>query len=369
MTISEWGNGAPGVSVPIERMSVQRRQHWAIDRSPYRPRVCTVGGVSLLVTSRPHTATQTIVDVVADGDANPRDLQAALEEVIASGIDCAATKLEVHPWSRDVLQRNAEVLTSLGFEASRPPLPSVVSTLGGVDGWTRWSAPLLPTGGEPAPYIGQTTDFTCGAISLLSALHRSDRPLLGDEQDRISNARDELRWWRKATNMPACDPMTLAVVDTEALGAAASRPVLHLTSGHPVLVEGYDGEERAFRAQLQQASREEADSLGIRIDSRWLTDSELVRYVQSGAVVQLLIDEFLMHGWHIPHWITAVAATTTGSGQDALVVQDPWVDSEYGETWVSADHLAISLADIQLMAQFGDPAYRAAIVLPSTSGH
>ncbi|PWJ26247.1 peptidase C3-like protein [Branchiibius hedensis] len=322
----------------------------------------------MLVTSRPHTATQTIVDVVTDGQATTRELEVALEEVIASGHDCAATKLEVHPWSKELLQGSADLLASLGFVPSRAPLPSVASTLGGVEGWTRWSAPLVPAGGEPAPYIGQTTDFTCGAVSLLSALHRSHRSLLGNERDRVSNARDELRWWRKATNMPACDPMTLAVVDAEALGEGSQRPVLHLTSDEPVLVEGYEGDERAFRAQLQRASRDEADWLGIRVDSRWLSDTELLGAVRAGSVVQLLIDEFPMHGWHIPHWITAVAATTTASGQDALVVQDPWVDAEYGETWVSADHLAISIDDIQLMAQFGDPAYRAAIVLPA-SGH
>lgn len=367
MVTTAWGSDAPDVAVPLERMPAEQQQHWLLDRSPYQPRVCMVGGVALLVTSRPHTATQTIVDVSTSADFMADDLRTALEEVITAEPDCAATKLEGHPWSLGLLETEADLLATLGFEPSRAPLPSVASTLGGVQGWTRWSAPVRPASGEQAPYIGQTTDFTCGAVALLTALHRHDRPLLGNEHDRASNARDELRWWRKATNMPACDPMTLAVVDAEALGEAAARPVLHLTSEDPVLLEGYDGDERAFRAQLQQISRAEADGLGIPVNSHWLSSEELVAIVGSGTVVQLLIDEYSMHGWHIPHWITAVAATTTAGGGPALIVQDPWVDAEFGETWVTADHLAIGIDDIQVMAQFGDPAYRAAILLPSSA--
>ncbi|CCH76667.1 conserved hypothetical protein [Nostocoides japonicum T1-X7] len=367
----------PEVAAMVAALDTVRQAHWRRDRSPYTPQVFRVSEaevtVWMLVSRRPHTAAHKIADVVItsaggpdsapDPDAVCGALGQAFAVVVAAHSDDAATRLEVHPWLVRSLPDLSNLLRHNGFVVSRSPLASIPSTTGDVTGWVRWAAPLRPDSVEVPPFMGQTTDFTCGAVSLITAIHRPGRSVLSDPADRASNRRDELRWWRKATNMPACDPLTLALADAEALGPGTPAPTVYLTGTGPILLEDYDGLERDRRATLQDLSRQEAEALGIEIRPDWPGPSALADLVEHGHAVQLLIDEVPMHAEEIPHWITAFAVTTTASGQRVLVVQDPWVDADHGETWVDADQLPITLDDIDLMARFGTPSYRSAIVL------
>lgn len=376
MTITRHAFDEQALESLTGRLGSDQQAHWRRDRSAYTPEVftSTVGDVrvSALVTARPHTAAHKIADLLLASASEARPeveaTSAALRELLTAVIkahpDDAATRIEVNPWLCSTVEGYRGVLEQLGFAASRAPLPSIPSTTEGIGAWVRWASAPQPSAAPMPPYLGQTTDFTCGAVSLITALHRDGRPLLADATDRGSNQHDELRWWRKATNMPACDPLTLAIAGAEALGHAAT-PTVYLTDPEPILLEDYDGLERERRALLQDLSRSEAVTLGIDIRQEWPGSLALAELVEQGHPVQLLIDEIPMHAEEVPHWVTAFAVTTSRSGDVAMVVQDPWVDADHGETWVDADQLPISLDDIELMAQFGQPAYRGAIVLPN----
>ncbi len=379
MTGARLGLDDPAVRQLVDTFDRTRQQHWRLDRSAYAPQVLssTDDDVTLwaLVTRRPYTAAHKVADIAVTrassrrGDARHPDVPdhlvgSLLQEVADACPDHAVTRVEAHGWLADSLPHLGDVLTRLGFVRSRPPLASIPSTMSDLAAWTRWVVPPGSTPAELPPFMGQTTDFTCGAVSLITALHGPGRSVLSDPTDRVSNRRDELRWWRKATNMPACDPLTLALADAEAMGAEGARPLVYLTDDNPVLLEDYDDVERERRAILQRLSREDARAAGIEIRSDWPGPEAWADLVEQGNAVQLLIDEVPMHDEEIPHWVTAFAVARTAGGERALVVQDPWVDAEHGETWVDSDQLPITLADIELMARFGSPAYRSAIVVP-----
>ena len=49
---------------------------------------------------------------------------------------------------------------------------------------------------------------------------------------------------------------------------------------------------------------------------------------------------------------------------DSLIISDPWVEAEHGETWVDTSALPIPLPGIDLITRWSDPAYRGVIVVP-----
>ncbi|GAB2643541.1 hypothetical protein GCM10027169_09390 [Gordonia jinhuaensis] len=374
MTVRTEDPGSEHVRTLVADHAPDRSALWQLDRSHYRPTVFIVADgmreVAALVTARPHTAAHKIADVIVaepdthDSVAVGELLRQVLSAIVQAHPDHAVTRIEARPHLAELLREQREIVDDAGFIRSRRPLPSIPSTTEPIEGWLRWADGRSPgadiDAGLPA-YIGQTTEFTCGAVSLVTALHQGDGRVLREPADRATNQFDELRWWRKATNMPAVDPVSLAVADTEAAGGVSPR--VYLTQS-PVLLEGFTGPDRDYRAFLQENSLAQARADGIEIIDEWPGVQALAEQVVAGHRVQLLIDEIPMHDDPTPHWVMAFGVTTTASGMRAVVVQDPWVDADHGETWVDADQLPIALDDLDLMARYGDPGYHAAIVLP-----
>lgn len=212
-------------------------------------------------------------------------------------------------------------------------------------GWVKRLAP------GPAPrelgYFRQTTNVTCGAASAQMAL-----AALGLAEP----SRDaELRFWRDATYLPGIEPFGLAV-------GLAGR------GAHPRVVADYDGAilledatepwQRELREYVQAGFRRDAAALGVPVERRRFDSAELVDRVTEGRIALVLIDEWPMHDEHCPHWIVV-----HGRLGDHLLVDDPWTDDTMGETWVDAHELPLHPSDLDRLAQFGDPPYRALVTL------
>lgn len=358
-------------------LTPERRALWSIDRAYWGPRLLLArdgAGNPLgaaLTSGRPLTAYRKIVDIIAADDS-----------VFAALLDAASTDAppvsELRPAPRvahfeehlgiDPLdEHRAAALRAAGFVRAADPVPSIPSTRSGdpaqVAAWSKW------LGAAPqrlAPYYGQTTDVTCGAVSSLMALELRGAGAF-DPESLVENRAGELAFWRRATNLPACEPIGLAV-ETALSGAASdlfpSLPRVVLSTSEPVLLEEYasDEGERFLRTDLQRESLRRAEELGVVVDRRWIDVDEIAEIVRGGDQVLLLIGLAELIGDPTPHWV--LANELIG---DALIVSDPWVQAPNGETWVDTFALPIPLSTIDRITRWGDPAYRGIAVLPTAS--
>jgi len=351
----------------------ERRGLWNVERDFWAPRTVLVSGdggvvAAALTAGRPHTAYRKIVDVVA---RDTRAFRAAVEAAVAdapadrdgSRPAPLVVKFEEHPSLAPLdAEREAE-LAALGFERAADPVPSVPSTRpedpARTRSWEKW------LGAAPAytvPYYGQTTDVTCGAVTAMMAFEAEGLARFG--ADGADNQTHELDFWRRATNLPACEPIGLAVAaahEIEESGLPLRRPRVILSTEQPVLLEEWADEpfELRLREQLQADSLRQAAALGVEIERRWAEVSEIRDLVASGADVFLLIALEPLIDDSSPHWV--LAHDVIG---DALIVSDPWVEAEHGESWVDTSALPIPLAGIDLITRWGDPAYRGVVVVP-----
>ncbi len=341
-----------------------RAMVWQMPRSAYSPEivVASVDGALIgaaLTSGRPHTAVRKIVDLWRDARA-PEGTGAALVGTVVD--DARARGLVAVTWQWRPAWEAAPAdpgPADQGFVPMGRPYASAPTTWGEVEGAVRW---LTPATVKRLPYYGQTMDFTCGAASIIMALEAAGtgRFVTGGAEAFEGNHAREMELWRQATNMPACEPVGLAITASTAW-PSADRPGVtdvYLSVDGPVLLESYDGPEAAWRTALQRESWRTADRLGLPIHRRWLPIEEIVALIGRGRRLALLIDEVLMHGATEPHWV--LAHSVVG---DCVVVEDPWFDVARGESWVDGHALAIPVGDLDRMTRWGDPPYRGVIVL------
>lgn len=353
---------------------------WTIERDHWSPRTVTVTDASgtvlatALTAGRPHTAYRKIVDLFVSTAAGEHAAAAAQAALEAARHDRVATddaaqpepiviRFEEHPAQAPLTAVVRSALEAVGFTHDADPLPSVPSTRPADPAYTRsWSLWLGAAPTHAVPYYGQTTDVTCGAVTSLMMFEEHN---LGDFGDNgTDNHTVELDFWRRATNMPACEPVGLAVTTAEEMltrtGDAARKPRVILSAEGPVLLEWYtDFYERKLRVQLQEESLRTAETLGLEVERRWASTEEIRDLVAAGNDVFLLIALEPLIQDAAPHWV--LAHDVIG---DSIVISDPWVEQEHGESWVDTSALPIPLAGIDLITRWGDPAYRGIIVVP-----
>lgn len=364
-----------GIHVPThlaEGLSEKRLALWQVEREFWSPRLTQVTeGEDIvavaLTASRPHTAYRKIIDVIARDDAGFRAaVGAAVTDAVAGDASHPApvvVKFEEHPNVAPLTAAQTSALESLGFSRVADPLPSVASTIPGDDtfarGWAKW----LGDAPKRAPrYYGQTTDVTCGAVAALTTLESEG--LGGWSEDAAVNQSHEIDLWRRATNLPACEPVGLALATAHAISDASlplGQPRIVSSADGFVLLEDWanDPLEVRLREQLQLDSRRQATELGLSTERRWISVEEIHTLVREGNDVFLLIALAPLINDPAPHWV--LAHDVVG---DSIIISDPWVQSHNGETWVDSNLLPIPLAGIDLITRWGEPEFRSVIVIP-----
>ncbi|MCV7227116.1 peptidase C39 family protein [Mycolicibacterium komossense] len=333
-----------------ETLGPERVSRWEVNREPYRPCVVTLSHddatvAAALVTGRPATAACKIVDLWCDDDGVAG---AALLDAV---VELARTQAAVvAKWEVPAGAELPPFALTRGFVPMRPPTSARGSE--SVRGYALW---LESVPHPEARYYAQTTDFTCGAVAALLAAELAGRPgFAGDHTDR----RLEIDFWRGASNFPACEPIGLAVALQRHVGAERVVEVT-LNSDNPVLVEDFVGFEREFRLELQSDSMRHAAELQIPLREDRIEVAEIAARIAGGEVALLLITQIPMHGQNEPHWITAHAS----DGHSVVIVQDPWIDTPAGETWVDSHDLPVRLADLGSMCSWGADGYRGVVFL------
>ncbi|MFJ3532695.1 MULTISPECIES: peptidase C39 family protein [unclassified Streptomyces] len=319
-------------------------ERWrAVDRSAHAPHLVAVPGTpgegwtaAALVTARPGTAYLKIVDAVGD-------VRAAVEAVVAHADRRELAQVKWEGWTA-----RPEDVAATGFAALTPPLTQSEGAAGPAAGYVRW----LCDGVTSAPaYYGQTTHFTCGAVTALVAQAHAGA-LEWEALDRQA----ELTLWRDATNFLACEPVGLGV----ALGRAwPSSPVtVHLDTDRPVLLGHLPEGDQEWRALLQSASRTEAERTGLPIDPSRLPLTAVRDAIGRREHVLLLLSLARMQGFDVPHWVLC-----HGTVPGAVVIDDPWANATTGDTWVDAHLLPVPDASLDTMSVISPEGFRGAVTI------
>ena len=302
------------------------------------------------VRRRPHTASGVITGAFAvDGAAQHGAIERIVERIIEDARSLGEPLIKWETLADDELDPAGR-----GFRPLAQPHHSGAGTEPHILGWVR---DLVEWPRAEHPYYRQTTEFTCGGAAALLALDAAGASLLGS--DRRANRLAELDVWRTATNMPACDPYALATAVTRLAARHGARSVeVYLDTEDPVLLEHLDdADEIALRADLQQLAALDLDALGVERHRSRLPMSELARAVGEGAIALLLIDLTSLIDDPTPHWVTALSAHG-----DHVLVDDPWVETTIGESWVVTHELVVRAEQLESIVTWGS-GYRGVILL------
>lgn len=344
---------------PLGRLARQGvPERWqAVDRSAHVPHLVAVPTddgedwtAAALVTARPHTAYLKIVDVVGD-------VRAAVAAVVAHARGRGLAQVKWEGWTA-----RPEDAAAAGFAPLRPPLAQADDAAGPATGYVRWlhdgSVAESPYGAvaEP-PYYGQTTHFTCGAVTALVAQAHA-----GALPDAALDRRAELTLWRDATNHPACEPVGLGVAVRRAWPSSAV--TVHLDTDRPVLLDHYPENEREWRALLQDTSRTEADRIGVPVDPRHLPLAAIRSAIGRREHVLLLVSLDGMQGFDVPHWVLC-----HGVVPGAVVIEDPWANASTGDTWVDAHLLPVADPALDTMSVLSADRFRGAVTIGPPRPH
>ncbi len=333
-------------------LEVPERWH-AVDRSGHAPHIVAVPGddgdgggddgtdwiAAALVSARPHTAYLKIVDAVGD-------VQAAVAAVVDHARRQGLAQVKWEGWTV-----GPEDAAAAGFTPLRPPLTQAEDASGPDAGYVRWLHDDAVTTVTDPPYYGQTTHFTCGAVTALVAqAHAGALP--PEALDRQA----ELTLWRDATNFNACEPVGLGVAVRRAW---PSSPVtVHLDVDRPVMLDHLPENEQEWRALLQRASRSDAERIGVPVDPRHLSLHEIRSAIGRREHVLLLLSLTAMQGFDVPHWVLC-----HGAVPGAVVIDDPWANAATGDTWVDAHLLPVSDASLDTMSTLSADRFRGAVTI------
>ena len=203
------------------------------------------------------------------------------------------------------------------------------------------------------PYVEQSADFTCGPCCLMMAMAHYDPSF-------APNHVMEIRLWREATTVfmlsgpGGCEPFGLAVTAHEH-GLAAE--IIVSFHGALFLQSVRSDEKRRVMELAQVDFRTRAKEYGIPVDYRAFGMDDIRAALDAGRLVVVLISGYLMFGKKVPHWVLVI-----GMDEDHVIIHDPWVEDERGETKVDAAAIPIPFDIFMGMAQFGRR-LRAAVIL------
>ncbi len=204
------------------------------------------------------------------------------------------------------------------------------------------------------PYFEQTADFTCGPCCIMMAKGFF-------QPGYVPSPVHEIRLWREATTVfmmsgpGGCEPFGLAVAAHEN-GLATE---IYVSVEGPLFLQSVRNNEKRRVMQLAQIDfRERADRYGIPVHLRAFALDDLRDALGRGRLVLVLISGYLMFGKKVPHWVLAI-----GDDGAHIVIHDPWVEDERGETAADAASIPVPYSVFMNMAQFGRPSLRAAVIL------
>jgi ribosomal protein S18 acetylase RimI-like enzyme len=310
-----------------------------------------LGGYAL-VLFRPKTTTARLYSIAVDPKLSGRGIGPTLiaaAEAEALKRDCVWMRLEVHVDNAKAIARYSKAgYRQFGRRAD------YYEDGGDALRFEKRLQPHLPALKTAPPYRHQTTEFTCGPACLMMALAWAD-------PTRRLEPGLEFRLWREATTIfmtaghGGCGPFGLAVASRR----HGLDPQVYVNRPGPHFLNTVRSEGKRRVMRLTQADfRREADALGIPTHMKALSESELMRAFDSGAVAIVLVSGYQLLRRRDPHWVLAF-----GHDGHYVLVHDPAARKDDQDIAIAAETYAVPWAEFERMTRFGPDHLRAAIVI------
>jgi ribosomal protein S18 acetylase RimI-like enzyme len=203
-------------------------------------------------------------------------------------------------------------------------------------------------------YYEQTTDFTCGPACLMMAFAKF---IDGYKPDPVK----EIRLWREATTifmmsgLGGCDPYGMAIAAHEG-GLDAE---IFVSKGGDLFLDSVRTEEkRTVMTLAQKDFRARVKTHGIAVHRKTFQLKDVKSALARGDLAIVLVSGYAMFGKKVPHWVLA-----QGDDGAHILIHDPWVEEDTGETLADAANLPVPYEQFEHMSRFGKDNLRAAIIL------
>ncbi len=202
------------------------------------------------------------------------------------------------------------------------------------------------------PYYQQTTDFTCGAASLLMAMGAL-------EPARVAQRREELQIWREATTVfmtaghGGCSPQGLAL----AAWRRGFRVRMQVNVSGPLFLDGVRDAHKKDVMRLVHDAFEEELALSD-VEQVLGGPLDLPQVLRDGGQPLVLISSYRLTRSKSPHWVIV-----TDCDEDFVYLHDPDVDHSQHRQPMDCQHLPVSHGEFERMCRFGNNKLRAAVVV------
>lgn len=203
------------------------------------------------------------------------------------------------------------------------------------------------------PWLAQTTRFTCGPAALMMALTSLDlnyRP----------SPTEELRIWRESTTIfmtsghGGCHPMGLALAASE----RGFRAQVWVNQTGPLFLDGVRDESKKPVMSLVHADyARQMEERNLPINYQDLSQEDMIRVFERGAVPLILISTFRLDRKKAPHWVVM-----SGFDADCIYVHDPDPESQ-SQTALDCQYIPLLRADFGMMTSFGRSRLRTAVII------
>lgn len=208
--------------------------------------------------------------------------------------------------------------------------------------------------GQVPPSWPQTAGFTCGPSALAMAMAGLDPAL---RPDRAL----EVELWREATTIigpsgpGGCDPYGLAL----AAHRRGLRVEVFMSSAEPIFLDRASSQEkRGLMSFVQAGFKREVEAASLPNEPRAFAVDEIGQVLDRGFLALVLIDQAPMMGYTCPHWVLV-----HGQGDGIYFLNDPWIEPDRLEQPMDVVDLPVTVAELDRMAWYGNPAYRAAVLV------
>ncbi|MDD5125396.1 GNAT family N-acetyltransferase/peptidase C39 family protein [Methylovulum sp.] len=202
-------------------------------------------------------------------------------------------------------------------------------------------------------WLRQTTPFTCGPAALMMAMHGLDRSYSPSREE-------EINLWREATTVymtsghGGCHPVGLALAAKRRHFAVE----VWINQTGALFIDGVRSEEKKQLVELVDTCfKREAAQQGIPIHYANITQSELIKAFNAGAIPVILISTFLLDRKKAPHWVVM-----SGFDDDCLYMHDSDPDDDR-QSEIDCQFIPIAREDFDRMSCFGKNRLRTAVII------